>query len=129
MVNEKTRIWLPAAQLFAVLYGTVLSRNALMLGDHAQQASGQPLDFPRSPTAVRSRLIFRVQTLSLGRSSPVGVTRSPRRIVPRAGRAVHQPTLALAPRPRLHQRGQPQVQVVGADVGEQVPQLLLAGPP
>src|SRR5439155_4086608 len=78
---------------------------------------------------LQQRLGFRPQHLTLQGLALVVVRRPPVLLVPGAGPPVHQLLMVTRPRPRLHRREQPPIEVERPDVGLHVAQLLLARAP
>src|SRR3954454_23637473 len=102
-----------------------LSVKKLTSSYHAEQAAGQPAQFPRLAAAGRSRLIFLAQAGPLQRLAAVAVRGPPLRPLPRRLPPVHQLPRRPVPGPQLGQGVQPQVQVERPDARPHVAHLLL----
>lgn len=79
--------------------------------DHAPD---KLLDFRRQGLAFDQALKFLAQTLTLQRFAPIGVRRPTLRIIPWRRRTIADRLTRLAPRPQLHQRMHPGVNVEGS---------------
>src|SRR5579875_241901 len=84
------------------------------------------LNFRRQGLARSQALKFLAKTLTLQGFTPIGVRRTPCGVVPRRRRTIADHLARLVPRPQLHQRMHPGVDVERPHVGPDVPQLLLA---